>query len=218
MCSIFSNPDFTFKNVFFLPSVENYELKGVDVCGEIILVITKAAQSFSWEKYGLKLHIHEESLPEDMKQCTVVIKASTSGQYKLPDSFHPVSAFFWFISHPVCKFTKSITMEMEHCARLENAANLTFMRAVCTQKSLPYIFEKTGGRFCSDSHYGTIELNGFSGKVIGQERYSKELESSSREYGARIFHITHQVTSYYIDFVVTWNTQAHLTVSNHIFM
>lgn len=195
----------------YLYTDDSFDLQGVNVCSEKMLTVTTSAQSLYWEEYGLKLHVREHSLPEGMEQCTILIKASTTGQYKLPENFYPVSAFFWFISQPVCKFTKSITMEMEHCAKLENAAKLTFMRALCTQERLPYVFEKTGGHFSSDSHYGTIELNGFSGKVISQEGSSVEFDVQ-RQYGARIFNIIKTITCYDIEFVVTWNTKAHLSV------
>ena len=96
---------------------------------------------------------------------------------------------------------------MEHCAKSKNASKLSFVRAVCTQENLPYIFKKLEGTFAEDNRYGIIETNGFSGLTIAQE------ESDEREYGARTYSIYEGITSYRIDFVVTWNTEAHLTVS-----
>ena len=184
-----------------------FELQGVDTCGETKFVVTNSAQLFEWKEFGLKIRIREETLPEGVECCTVRIKASLAGQYQFPQNFHLVSAVFWLRCEPICKFAKSITMEMEHCAKSENTSKLSFVRSVCTQEKLPYIFRKLGGTFTCNTCYGTIEMNGFSGHTIAQEG------SDEREYGARIYNIHRSITSYKIDFVVTWNTKAHLTVS-----
>lgn len=196
----------------------NFELRGVDMCGQTTLVITNDAQEFVWEKYGLKLIIRENSLPKGVEKCTVSIGASIAGLYQFPENFHLVSAIIWFRCEPACtKFTKSITMEMEHCAKLQNSTKICFMRASCTQERLPYTLKKIGGSFAPDRHFGSIELVGFSGVSIAQEEPQNKHQDSNpcqREYGARVYrHLQKNVISYRIDFVVTWNTTAHLTVS-----
>ena len=184
--------------------------------------MTNNADEFRWKKYGLTLHICENSLPKDVEKCTISIKASVAGQYQFPENFHLVSAIFWFRPKPMCKFTKSITMEMEHCAKSENFAKLSFMRANCTQEKLPYTFKKIGGHFTSERHIGSIELNGFSGEGIVQEvppNKHKDSVQYLRKYSAMIFHCIHQKSiSYRIDFVVTWNTKTHLAVSTFYFL
>ena len=64
---------------------------------------------------------------------------------------------------------------MQHCARSENVANLKlkFVRAVCSQKQLPYTFKEVGGDFTRHSSYGVVEVNGFSGLAITQEGSSE---------------------------------------------
>ena len=190
------------------------------MCGETKLTVTNSAQLYEWEGFGLKLHIHEGTLPPGTDECTIRIKASTSGQYQFPKGFHLVSAVFWLHCEPMCKFAKAITMEMEHCAKLENAKKLTFMRAVCSQETLPYAFKKIGGTFGEVKYWGAVELNGFSGVGTTLEGRSEETKSdeqtNQREYGAIVFHTSHEKVKSYIykiDFVVTWNTKAHLTVS-----
>ena len=197
-------------------AVGNFELRGVDICGQTTFVITDYAEQFVWKKYGLKLYISENSLPEGVGKCTVSAGASIAGLYEFPKNFHLVSAIFWFRCEPVCKFTKSITVEMDHCAKLQNSSKLSFVRAKCTQERLPYTLKKIGGRFASDRHFGSIELSGFSGVGIAQEEPQNKHQDSDipcqREYGARVYHHYKNVISYKIDFVVTWNTTAHLTV------
>ena len=177
------------------------------MCGETMFVVTKSAQLFEWKEFGLKIHIREETLPEDVERCTVSVKASLAGQYQFPQNLHLVSAVFWLRCEPMCKFAKSVAVEIEHCAKSGNSSKLSFVRAVCTQEKLPYIFNKLGGTFADDDCYGAIETNGFSGLAATQEG------PDEREYGARIYSICQRITSYKLDFVVTWNTKAHLTVS-----
>ena len=193
------------------------------MCGETKLILTNSEQQFEWDGFGLKLRIQEGTLPSGTDQCVIRIKASTSGQYQFPKGFHLVSAVFWLHCQPMCKFAKSITMEMEHCAKLENADKLTFMRAVCSQETLPYTFKQIGdGTFGEVEYWGAVELNGFSGVVIAKEGGKEEDKSDQQSnqqdlvYSAIMFHTSHQRVKSYkyeIDFVVTWNTKAHITVS-----
>ena len=191
--------------------VDDFELCGVDVCGETTFEITNSARLFEWTDFGLKLHISEGTLPEGVNLCVVGVKASLAGQYQFPENIHLVSAIFALRCEPMCKFAKAVTMEMEHCAKSADASKLSFVRALCTQETLPYVFKKIGGQFGKDNRIGTIKLNGFSIVGTGQEG------SGQHEYGASIFHIIHQRSISYclvkIDFVVTLNTKAHLTVS-----
>lgn len=190
------------------------------MCGQTTFVMTNNAEQFVWKNYGLKLNIRENSLPKGVEKCNVSIAASVAGQYKFSENFDLVSAVFWFRCKPVCKFTKSIRMEMEHCATLKNFAKLSFMKANCSQKRLPYTFKKIGGHFSPEHHCGSVELYGFSGVAAGQEvkrvtgTSNHDSSLCQREYGVWVFHSIHKnFTSYKIDFVVTWNTQAHITVS-----
>ena len=192
-------------------STAAWDLRGVEVCGEMTVVVhSSGAQQITWEGFGLKLHIDEGSLPAGIHQCTLTIKASLAGQYEFPDNSYLVSAIFWLRCEPICKFTKPVTVEMQHCARSENVANvkLKFVRAVCSQKQLPYTFKELGGDFTRHSSYGVVEVNGFSGVAVTQEG------SEEREYCSQLFYLG-QSNSCQIHFVVTWNTEAHLTVSLH---
>ena len=192
-------------------SIATWNLRGVEVHGEKTIVIYSShALLFTWEGFGLKLHIQEGSLPAGMEQCILQIKASLAGQYEFPENSHLVSAIFWLRCETVYKFTKPITVEIQHCAKSENIRNLKFIRAVCSQKQLPYTFKQLPeGNFTSNSSYGVIELNRFSGVGVTQEG------SKDREYCSRLFYmpLTRKVPTQEIHFVISWNTEAHLTVS-----
>ena len=194
-------------------STAAWDLRGVEVCGEMTVVVhSSGAQQITWEGFGLKLHIDEGSLPAGIHQCTLTIKASLAGQYEFPDNSYLVSAIFWLRCEPMCKFTKPVTVEMQHCARSESVANfkLKFVRAVCSQKQLPYTFKELGGDFTRHSSYGVVEVNGFSGLAITQEG------SEDRSYLANLLYKevkgrpTRCIVDIYI--AVTWNVDFHYTV------
>ena len=182
----------------------------MEVCGQITVVVHSShTQKITWEEFGLKLHIDEGSLPAGVHQCSLSIKASLAGQYEFPDNSYLVSAIFWLRCEPMCKFTKPITVEMQHCARRENLANfkLMFVRAVCSQKQLPYTFKQLGGDFSNHSFYGVVDVNSFSALAITQEG------SEEREYCSQLFYLSNYFSGHRIDLVITWNTEAHLNVS-----
>ena len=172
------------------------------------------AQQVTWKEYGLKLHIHEGSLPASIDQCTLTIKASLAGQYEFPENSYLVSAIFWIRCEPMCKLTKPVTVEMQHCARSENVANfkLKFVRAACSQKQLPYTFKELGGDFTSHSSYGIIEVYGFSGLAIAQEG-SKDRIYLANLLSKEVIKSNPIRVLVEIFFVIIWNTNVHRTVS-----
>ena len=173
-----------------------------------VVVYSSRYQLITLEGFGLRLHIQEDSLPTGIEQCTLSIKASLAGQYEFPEESYLVSAVFWLRCEPTCKFTKPVTVEIQHCAKSENVDSLKikFVRALCSQTKLPYTFKEQGGDFNRHSSYGVIQVNGFSGLAITQEG------SGDREYCSQLFYLGHP-TSCQIHFVVMWNVEAHLTVS-----
>jgi hypothetical protein len=171
------------------------------------VVVHSYDQQITWPGYGLRLNVPKGCLPAGVEQCTINIKASLAGPYKFPENSHLVSAIFWLRCEDVHKFIKPITVEIQHCAKSENITNLSFVRAVCSQKQLPYTFKQLPwGNFTSHNSYGVIELNSFSGVGITQE------VSQERQYCLQLFYIG-QPNGYKIHFVVSWNNQVLLTVS-----
>ena len=56
-----------------------------------------------------------------------------------------------------CKLTKSLTLEIQHCALRDErvVSNLSFVFAKCSQRDLPYKFRQVeGGVFTTHSSYG----------------------------------------------------------------
>ena len=183
-------------------------LCGVEVCAETTVVVTNSPQKFVWEGYGLRLHFQGDSLPQGMDKCIITIQASLAGQYKFPDNHHLVSAIYWLQCEPRCNFARSISMEIHHCARGENTSKLAFVKAHSSQENLFYSFRYVGGCFSGDRHYGALELNSFCGMAIVQA------ESEERDYATKLFYLG-QTSCFKIDWFVTWNVEAHLSVSSN---
>ena len=117
-------------------STATWNLRGVEVCGEMTVVVYSSHyQQITWPGYGLRLHIPKGCLPAGMEQCTINIKASVAGQYEFPEKSLLVSAVFWLRCEDVHKFTRPITVEIQHCTKLQNITNLklSIVRTVCSR-------------------------------------------------------------------------------------
>jgi hypothetical protein len=187
-----------------------WKLPGVEECGETsVIVYSSQGQLVEWN--GLKLHINAGSLPEGLQQCTIFIKASLAGEYEIPEDTCLVSAIFWLRCEPQCTFTKPITVEIQHCSTKQDLSKLKIVRAFCSQKSLPYKFKPlVGGRFDTNTSYGAIEVKGFSGFGITEEK-----PVSEKLYYNQLFYCANEGHQHGRDIhiIYTWNTEAHINVS-----
>ena len=172
-------------------------------------MITNSAQSFYWTGYGFKLYTPPGSLPDGVDHCVLYITVSLAGQYKLPDGQELVSAIFWVRHDPTCRFKQKLTVEIQHCAKITSSTKLTFVRAVCSQKSLPYTFKKLEGQgsFSGQSSYGCLEVNHFSGLGITAE------EDVDKSYIASLWYKCRNPRLLELYFVITWDHEVHHTVS-----
>ena len=128
----------------------------------------------------------------------MTIQASLSGQYQLPDDKELVSGVYW-LAFPR-KFSQPVTLELQHCADTEypdQLSSLSFFTAKCNQKTLPYQFQPLlGGKFSTDSCYGSIELNHFSSFGIwGREK--------KKCYTANVFYIPQPPTTWLMHFTIS---------------
>ena len=149
-------------------------LRGAEVVAETTFTLTPEAQSFEFTGYGFKLHVPKCSLPAKVSETQLNVRVSLSGQFQLPTDCELISAVYW-VSCPH-KFTRSLDVEIQHCAALssdEQCEQLTFVRTMCTQKELPYTFTEEGGVFSYHSSYGSLSMSHFSGVGIGRRRGRK---------------------------------------------
>lgn len=185
-------------------------IPGVEVVDREELVVTNKAFSFPWKHHGFKLHVPENALQEGTSKCLVNIRVSLAGQFELPKGCELVSAVYWVAASG--KFTKPVTIEVQHCANFNKSNQLRFVRTSCSQKSLPYKFKVIdGGLFSLGSKYGILSMTQFSGIGI-----VKQVETSepSCQYCAQVyFTVKHLPDYWYCHFVVTKDLEMCLTVS-----
>jgi hypothetical protein len=183
--------------VFILPCTEHLVAEASEV------LVTNSEQLFSWDECGLNLHIPENSLPANLQQCSIHIKATIMGDYQLPQDTHLVSAVYWIECVPECRFSQPLTLEIQHCAKPEGAPQLCFVKARSMGRGEDGIhFETVVGHFSHHSSYGFIELDSFSGYGVGKKG------AKERQYSASSYYSEGQ-KSHKIHFTVFWNTKVH---------
>ncbi len=178
------------------------------------LQLTKSPNTFEWPGHGFKLIIPPDSLPDGADQCQLDIIASTAGQYQFPDHLQLVSSVFWIRPSISGKFRQPLKVEIQHCAIITNSTKLSFVRAQCSQKTLPYEFKQIEERglfpeHCSDltdRQYGSLEVTHFSGLAVAGENVD-------RLYTASLYYL--QDMNFHI--ALSWNTSTHHTVNHSIY-
>ena len=142
------------------------DIRGADIVAQTTVEITPDQPlDFHWEGHGFKVHIPAGAIRRERVRVTLCIQASLSGDYQLSDDGVLVSGVYWLSLHPhVERFDKKVTISLQHCASDDDSDSaLTFVRAKCTPKSFPYIFESLQEEVSSTHGYVSIETTAFSG-------------------------------------------------------
>jgi ankyrin repeat protein/serine/threonine protein kinase len=160
-------------------------IRGAEIVEAIKVDISQdMLPDIDWEDHGLKLHIPSDALKSITSPVSMTIQASISGQYSLPPNMELVSGIYW-ISFPK-RFSKPVTLSIQHCCHLQHPHQISalhFVTAKCTQKQLPYQFEQLSkGTFSTESCYGTIDLEHFSGLGVVQETKSRNKKYFAKMY------------------------------------
>ena len=183
----------------------------MEIVGETEFTVLEQGGDFGWRGYGIKLYVPKDSFTASpgMGECTINIRVSLSGHFQLPGDSDFLSPVFW-IAAP-CRFTKPVTLEIQHCALREDEAalsHLTFVSTKCSQRDLPYIFrELDGGVFTTQYSYGSIQLSHFSGVAVTGRK------NTPRSYCAHLYHTMKQVYDWRFYLVITQDIDAQITVS-----
>ena len=192
-----------------------------DLSVELSLQITNFEQYFSWPEYGLSLHIPENSLPEDVQQCSIFIKPRIMGEYKLPEDSHLVSAVYSIKCVPKCQFSEPVTLEIRHCAKPKNIHKLSFTRAIRSsseQKTSFFHVVEAGESsqtqngilyscFPHHTSYGFVELSKFCQFGVIQR------DTDERDYCVNVYYHEDNIRRYGVYFTIMWNTNTHKKVS-----
>ena len=169
------------------------------------------SHGFEWQGHGFKLHIPQGAVPAKLTEFRVDIKAGFTGRFHIPTDLQLVSCVYWISSSQ--KFVKPVTLEIEHCASLQDSSqssSLHFIAAKCSQAELPYQFRVLKkGIFVPRSPYGSIELTQFSFFGIG---IFKRFWSLPR-YLCTLYYIHKDINKWHVDFIIAPYLQVSLKVS-----
>ncbi len=178
------------------------------------MIVTNSPKTFHWVGYGFKLTIPQGSLPAGVDQCRLYIKASVAGQYQFPDNLQLVSGVFWLRPHPSGRFQQQLTVEIQHCAKMISSTKLSFVRAHCSQESLPYTFKQLEGRgsFTEHSSYGCLSVNHFSSLAIAAEG------DIDLQYVASLYYLKADPRTVEIHFTINVDDEIHNAVSDRDYM
>ena len=110
--------------------------------------------------------------------CDVTVKAIVAaGQIDLPDDCELVSAVYDISLSR--NLTKSVTIEIEHCAKLENKAQCEYLGFVTARHNGQFKLIK-GGFFSPNTRYGALCCNCFCKKGIVKRRVKTSLVTRKR--------------------------------------
>ena len=199
------------KRVIF--SVENLK-------AETILIVTNSEQHFSWDQFGLNIYVPQDSLPEEVEQCTIHIEVNTMGNHQLPQNTYLVSPVYSIKCIPKCQFNKSLILDIQHCAKQGSIHKLCFIRSTSANKGFDmidsgddkadHVDDSCFPQHCS---YGYIELYRFCKYAAAQTQ--TERDSCERVYRVNIFYEEESASRYKVHFVILWNTSAHNQVRQY---
>ena len=157
----------------------------------------------------MRLHVPKDSFTTSIKECTINIRVSLSGHFQLPGDSDFLSPVFW-IAAP-CRFTKPVSLEIQHCALSKDEtalSHLTFVSTKCSQRDLPYIFRELGGGvFTTHSTYGSIQLSHFSGIGVTGKK------GTPRSYCAHLYRTKKEDYEWRFYFVIVQDLVAKNTVN-----
>ena len=133
---------------------EFLELRGVEVCGEIVfeVVSENIPQKLVWPGYGFFIEIPAGALPPGVT-ASISVKAISRGKFSLPENSKLISAIYWISCSEV--FLKDVSLNIQHCAVISDDSNFRFIIARSSQNP-PYEVVQEDGVFSSHTQYATI--------------------------------------------------------------
>ena len=127
---------------------------------ELFHIQRDTPQSLNWEKYGLKINVQKETIPENTELTALAL---VGGQFLFPKNTQLVSAVYGIsVSKPLLK---PLRLEMQHCVHIQSSAHTKYLKfavASVDQSNLPYEFVPVdGGKFVPEEWYGSIKHKKF---------------------------------------------------------
>ena len=134
----------------------------IQVIAENTVEVTNEEQDIDWKGYGLRLHIPNNSLPEDCSQLQLKMTVSRAMDYKLPTEHGFLVSAVYSFSHSLGerKLCQPATLEMQHFVANSSYSPLCFVQS--NEISPPFQFQVLeGGTFDDTEGYGHVQLDHF---------------------------------------------------------
>ena len=115
---------------------------------------------FSWEEYGLQLHVSERST------ASFKVRVVNPRTFEIPEGTELLSPFYWVTSEG--DTAGPVGVEIQHCARIteEGLSGLgVAMHEVYENRGSPYRFKEVAGHLSSNSGYARMEVQ-FSDRIL----------------------------------------------------
>ena len=130
------------------------------IAGKTFPIQMGQEMQYSWEEYGIDLHLSEIYLLQ--KENDLEVRAIIGGQFVFPPRCQLVSGLY-LLSLPV-EVQKKLEIKVEHCVNIKklskNKADLCFIVSVPKYPWKQYEFTLAkGGDFTSNPRYGMLELS-----------------------------------------------------------
>ena len=153
---------------------------------------------FSWEEYGLQLHVSERST------ASFKVRVVNPRTFEIPEGTELLSPFYWVTSEG--DTAGPVGVEIQHCARIteEGLSGLgVAMHEVYENRGSPYRFKEVAGHLSSNSGYARMEVQ-FSDRILALFRRIKRALHLETRFQARLY--------YYNELSLATKCIAHLVI------
>ena len=172
-------------------------------------VVPSQSLSHCWEGFGLNLKAPANALVPDVPFQTLNLRNCDIHHFKVPENTELLSGIYWVDFKG--KFVKPITIELEHCASVEQPSQFSSLSFVSTEPPThmapPYQLRSfPGGVFPQDSCYGSIQLSQSLLVAVVSDG------SATKSYRALNYYIPKTTTTWDIDLIITYDLQISIKV------
>ena len=133
-----------------------------DIITEKTVQVTDEEQHIDLEGYGLRLHIHQNSLPENCSQFQLKMAVSRAKVCKLPTENGILVSAVYSFTHNLGdrNLRRPASLEMQHC--VVGGSNYPLCIVQSNEISPPFVFSiLQGGKFDTLEGYASVELDHF---------------------------------------------------------
>ena len=169
-----------------------------------------ASLEYQWKGCGLKLKVPTNALDSNVPSRILGLHTCTTDQFKIPEDMELVSGIYWvdFVE----EFSNPITIELEHCASLDQPSQFSSPSFISTegpaQGAVPYKLQPLSrGIFPKNSSYGSIQLRQSSAMAVAT------LGSASKSYRILKYYTPQNTTTWLMHLIIVCDLQIYIKVS-----